>query len=145
MVNKKVRGWAGAARVVAARLVRPLVAVIVASVPPIVGAVVCWVLFAACVDHPLDPAPPRVRLEVGWDPLACRVEHRVRLTLVDEVGEAATASVPCVLGGMVLELTHGGAYLARFVDEPRAAGAGEGVEYAVVVGGEVRWRLEGAP
>jgi hypothetical protein len=67
----------------------------------------------ACIDAPLPPGPAVARLVTAWDPLACGDPHRVVVELEDEDGAALSASVPCNLGGLTLDVPHFGSYRGR--------------------------------
>lgn len=66
-----------------------------------------------CLDAPMEPAPSVARLIVGWDPLACGDPHRVVVELTDDAGAARSASAPCGLGGVAVDLAHFGSYRGR--------------------------------
>jgi hypothetical protein len=68
---------------------------------------------AGCLDAPLEPGPAAARLVVGWDPLACGEPHRVVVELADDDGAALSASVPCNLGGLTIDVAHLGVYRGR--------------------------------
>jgi hypothetical protein len=68
---------------------------------------------AGCLDAPLEPGPAAARLDVGWDPLACGEPHRVVVELADDGGAAVSASVPCNLGGVTVDVAHLGGYHGR--------------------------------
>ena len=67
--------------------------------------------FGGCLDSPAEGAGPAVaRLVVMWDPLACGEPHRVAVELVDDAGVALSASTPCNLGGLTVDVAHLGTY-----------------------------------
>jgi hypothetical protein len=66
-----------------------------------------------CLDAPLEPAPATARLVVGWDPLACGEPHRVVVELTGDDDVPISASVPCELGGLTLDVAALGVYRGR--------------------------------
>lgn len=80
---------------------------------PLVAAAVAWTAFAACVDGPADAGPSAARLVVSWDPLACGEPHRIAVELSDDAGAAVSASTPCRLGGLTVDVAHLGSYHGR--------------------------------
>jgi hypothetical protein len=80
---------------------------------PLVAAVLLWMTFAACIDGPPAEAPPIARLVAAWDPLACGEPHRVAIELEDDAGARTTASTPCNLGGLTLDVAHFGSFHGR--------------------------------
>jgi hypothetical protein len=80
---------------------------------PLLAAALLWSLFAACVDQPLASGPTLARLVAAWDPLACGPPHRIVVELEDEAGARRSASVPCNLGGLTVDVAHFGVYRAR--------------------------------
>jgi hypothetical protein len=66
-----------------------------------------------CLDAPMEPSPPVARLVVGWDPLACGDPHRVVVELTEDAGAVRSASAPCGLGGVAVDLAHFGIYRGR--------------------------------
>jgi hypothetical protein len=74
---------------------------------------------AACVDLPAGPpggddgAPAVARLIVAWDPLDCGAPHRVAVELADDDGVGVSASTPCSLGGLSVDVAHLGRYRGR--------------------------------
>jgi hypothetical protein len=90
----------------------------------IAPAIACaWL--AGCLAEPPEAAsaagPAVARLVAGWDPLACGDPHRVVLELADAADATgatgatatATASAPCSLGGVAVDLPHLGSYAGR--------------------------------
>ncbi len=77
------------------------------------GAVLLWAVFAACLDTPGAPGAAVARLVVAWDPLACGAPHRVAVELDDEAGVRVSASTPCSLGAVTVDVGHTGAYHGR--------------------------------
>jgi hypothetical protein len=69
-----------------------------------------WLLFGACVDTPLEPAPPIARLIAEWDPLACGQPHRVAIDLADDQGDVVSTSAPCAIGSVSIDMPHLGTY-----------------------------------
>jgi hypothetical protein len=67
---------------------------------------------AACVDDPLAHDPPLPRVIASWDPLACTTRDRVEVALAGEAG-AVSASAPCPLGSLVLDVPALGRYEGR--------------------------------
>jgi hypothetical protein len=65
---------------------------------------------AACIDAPVAAGSAPVRLVASWDPLACGEPHRVVIELEDDGAAAQSASAPCNLGGLTLDLAHLGSY-----------------------------------
>jgi hypothetical protein len=82
------------------------------------GMVALWLALASgwltgCLDAPMEAGPSVARLVVGWDPLACGDPHRVVIELADDSGAALSASVPCNLGGVTVDVAHLGVYRGR--------------------------------
>jgi hypothetical protein len=76
--------------------------------------VVAWLSGAAgCLDAPLDPGPAAARLVIAWDPLACGEPHRVVVELEDDNGAPRSASTPCNLGGLTVDVARFGVYRGR--------------------------------
>lgn len=74
-----------------------------------------FTLFAGCLATlPEDDEPPAARVIVQWNPLECGAPHRVVLELEHEDGRDASASVPCALGSMTVDLARWGLYFGRF-------------------------------
>jgi hypothetical protein len=80
---------------------------------PLVVAVAAWIALAACIDAPPEPRMSPGRLVVGWDPLACGDPHRLVVELRDEAGAVLSASTPCSLGTLAIDVAHFGSYRAR--------------------------------
>jgi hypothetical protein len=80
---------------------------------PLLAAAVMWTVFAACLDAPVESGPSLARLEVAWDPLACGEPHRIAIELADEAGVSISASTPCNLGGVTVDVAHFGSYHGR--------------------------------
>lgn len=53
------------------------------------------------------------RVVTAWDPLACGDPHRVAVELVDDDGVMVSASTPCNIGGLTLDVAHFGSYRGR--------------------------------
>ncbi len=89
---------------------------------PLVVAVLAWTAFAACIDAPPEPRLSPARLVVAWDPLACGDPHRVVVELQDDAGAATSASTPCNLGTLAVDVAHFGSYRGRIyawaLDQP---------------------------
>lgn len=80
---------------------------------PLFAAALLWATFAACVDEPLAPSSSVARLVTVWDPLACGEPHRIVIELEDEDGAKRSASTPCNLGGVTVDVSHLGLYRGR--------------------------------
>lgn len=80
---------------------------------PLLVAALAWLAVAACLDEPVASAPAEARLVVAWDPLACDDPHRVAVELRDDAGALASASTPCSLGGLTVDVAHFGVYHGR--------------------------------
>ena len=89
---------------------RPLVFLLCS---PLVAAVLLWTSFAACIDTPPAPGAAIARLVTAWDPLACGDPHRVVVELADDAGAGISASTPCNLGSLTLDVAHLGSYHGR--------------------------------
>lgn len=70
-------------------------------------------VFGGCVDTPLPEREPQARLITSWDPLACGQPHRVVIELEDEDGRMLSASVPCEIGGITIDVPTWGVYAGR--------------------------------
>jgi len=68
---------------------------------------------AGCLDGPAEGPAPLARLVAGWDPLACGEPHRIVVELADEAGAMCSASAPCNLGGLTVDVGHFGSYRGR--------------------------------
>jgi hypothetical protein len=79
------------------------------------------VVLGACLDAPVAGGAPVARVVAGWDPLACGEPHRVVLELALDPGldpaeggrAMASASAPCNLGGLSLDVPQLGIYRGR--------------------------------
>lgn len=80
---------------------------------PLFAAALLWASLAACIDTPPAPGSAVARLVAAWDPLACGEPHRVVLELEDDSGVKVSASTPCNLGGLTLDVSHLGTYRGR--------------------------------
>jgi hypothetical protein len=80
---------------------------------PLFAAALLWAGLSACIDAPTAPGSAIARLVAAWDPLACGEPHRVALELEDDDGVKVSASTPCNLGGLTLDLAHLGTYRGR--------------------------------
>jgi hypothetical protein len=76
-------------------------------------AAALWLGAAGCLDAPVEAGPAVARLVIGWDPLACGEPHRVVVELEDDAGAPRSASAPCNLGGVTVDLAHEGVYRGR--------------------------------
>jgi len=70
-----------------------------------------WCL--GCVDAPLAETQPQARIVASWNPLACGEPHRVVIELEDDDGGPLSASVPCNIGGVTIDVRHWGVYRGR--------------------------------
>src|SRR5215475_744529 len=90
---------------------------------PLQAAAILWLAFAACLDAPVESGPAIARLVIAWDPLACGAPHRVAIELSDDAGAPISASTPCNLGALGVDLDHYGAYRGQIyawaLDAPR--------------------------
>src|SRR3954462_11330736 len=80
---------------------------------PLVVAVAAWTALAACIDAPPEPRMSPGRLVVGGDPLAGGEPHRLVVELRDDAGAVLSASTPCSLGTLAIDVAHFGSYRAR--------------------------------
>jgi len=80
---------------------------------PLVIAVAAWTALAACIDAPPEPRLSLARLVVAWDPLACGDPHRIVVELQDDTGATTSASTPCSLGTLAIDVAHFGSYRGR--------------------------------
>lgn len=80
---------------------------------PWFAAALACVVLAACIDAPPEVSPGAARLVTAWDPLACGDPHRVVVELADDSGAPISASTPCNLGGLTLDVSHLGSYRGR--------------------------------
>jgi hypothetical protein len=69
-----------------------------------------WAALGACIDAPPAPGPAAARLVTTWDPLACGEPHRIVIELEDDGGIPISASTPCKLGGLTVDVSHLGGY-----------------------------------
>jgi hypothetical protein len=69
--------------------------------------------FTGCLDAPLEPGPAAARLVAGWDPLGCGEPHRVAIELEDDRGDRLSASTPCNLGALTVDVDQFGTYRGR--------------------------------
>jgi hypothetical protein len=77
------------------------------------AAVLLGSALAACVDEPFAPTGGVARLITVWDPLACGEPHRIVVEIEDDEGDPRSASAPCNLGGVAIDVAHFGAYRGR--------------------------------
>jgi len=75
--------------------------------------VLAWIALAACLDTPAGQGPSVARLVVAWDPLACGEPHRIAIELADDAGASLSASTPCNLGGLTIDVPRFGSYHGR--------------------------------
>jgi hypothetical protein len=80
---------------------------------PLFAAALLWAMLAGCVDTPPEPGAAIARLVVAWDPLACGDPHRVAVELEGDSGAMISASTPCNLGGLTLDVSQFGSYRGR--------------------------------
>lgn len=80
---------------------------------PLLAAALAWTVLGACIDAPLAPGSSVARVVVAWDPLACGDPHRVAVELQDDDGVLVSASTPCNIGGLTVDLSHLGSYHGR--------------------------------
>lgn len=71
------------------------------------------IALGACIDAPVNPGSPIARVVTAWDPLACGDPHRVAVELADDDGAAVSASTPCAIGGLTVDVGHLGTYRGR--------------------------------
>jgi hypothetical protein len=97
---------------------------------PLVVAALAWALFAACIDAPPEARLSPARLVVAWDPLACGDPHRLVAELRDDAGAVMSASTPCSLGTLAVDVARFGSYRGRLyawaLDQPGRPGAPTG-------------------
>jgi hypothetical protein len=93
---------------------------------PWLVSVLFWIAFVACIDAPVPDTPPVARVVTSWDPLVCGDPHRVVVELEADDGEMVSASTPCAVGSLALDVPHLGSYGGRI--------------YAWVLDGEPRIR-----
>lgn len=85
---------------------------------------------------------PVARLVVSWDALMCGEPHRVAVELADEAGARRSASVPCNLGGITLDLGSYGVYRGRVYAWALAAPLRSESALEVMIDEPVvRWRI----
>ncbi len=75
--------------------------------------VLCSAVVSACLDAPAGSDAAVARLIVAWDPLACGDPHRIAVELEDDVGAVLSASTPCTVGVLTLDVGHVGSYRGR--------------------------------
>src|ERR1700733_1392335 len=80
---------------------------------PLFVAILAWGAFAACLDEPIDAGPSVARLVVAWAPLACGGPHRIAVERPAAAGAPVSASTPCDLGGLSVDVSHLGSYHGR--------------------------------
>jgi len=115
---------------------------------PLFAAIVAWAAFAACLDEPAEggPGPAAARLVVAWDPLACGEPHRVAIELVDDAGASVSASTPCDLGSLTVDVAHLGSYHGRIYGWALAAPVRSEMPIALMIDQPiVRWEVVTPP
>ena len=75
--------------------------------------VLVWGATSGCLDVPPGSDDVTARLVAAWDPLACGDPHRVVVELADDGGAKLSASTPCNIGGLTLDVAHLGSYHGR--------------------------------
>ena len=106
----------------------------------------CATWLAGCLDTPMETGPAAARLVVGWDPLACGEPHRVVIELADDGGAALSASVPCNLGGLTVDVAHLGLYRGRIYAWALAAPVRSVMALEVTIDEPiVQWRVATPP
>lgn len=70
-------------------------------------------VIGGCLDTPLPDREPQARLITSWDPLACGEPHRVAIEIEDDDGRRLSASAPCEIGGVTLDVPAWGVYRGR--------------------------------
>lgn len=83
------------------------------SCPLWLAAALLGAAVGACIDVPPEAGPAVARLVTAWDPLACGEPHRVVVELEADDGAALSASTPCNIGGLTLDVPHFGSYRGR--------------------------------
>lgn len=81
-------------------------------VAPWFATLLYWSMVASCLQAPLE-IEPAARVVVAWDPRGCGPPHRVAVELEDDDGARSSGSVPCVLGGLSLDVPQLGIYRGR--------------------------------
>lgn len=66
-----------------------------------------------CLDVPPPSAMALAAVVTTWDPLACGDPHRVAVELSDDKGAPRSASAPCELGVVTVDVDHYGSYTGR--------------------------------
>lgn len=80
---------------------------------PLFTSVLLWTTLCGCIDEPPAPSSAVARLVTAWDPLGCGDPHRVVVELEDDSGAKISASAPCSIGGLTLDVAHFGIYHGR--------------------------------
>lgn len=80
---------------------------------PLFATALLGAMSGGCLDAPPESSPAFARLVTAWDPLACGDPHRVVVELEDDNGAPISASTPCNLGGLTVDVSHFGAYHGR--------------------------------
>lgn len=71
------------------------------------------IVTGACLDTPSPHDPAVAEVVTTWNPLICGDPHRVEVELADVDGVTSSASAPCELGVVALDLAHFGSYTGR--------------------------------
>jgi hypothetical protein len=77
------------------------------------GGAMSVVVASGCLAAPPAHEAALAALVTTWDPLACGDPHRVAVELADDAGATSSASAPCDLGVVTLDVAHVGAYTGR--------------------------------
>jgi hypothetical protein len=113
---------------------------------PLFATAVLWTGFAACIDAPDGSRRSLARLVVAWDPLACGDPHRIVVELGDDSGAVTSASTPCSLGTLAIDVARFGSYHGRIYAWALGAPAGPEAPIDVTIDQPiVRWPLETPP
>ena len=75
--------------------------------------VLCVLAELGCLDTPPPSTTALAQLVTTWDPLSCGEPHRVAVELVDSDGVSTSASAPCAVGVVTVDVEHFGAYTGR--------------------------------
>jgi hypothetical protein len=92
---------------------RPAMRFVVYVASPLCLSVAFWCAFVACIDTPIPDPPPVARVVTTWDPLSCGDPHRVAIELADEEEAMVSASTPCSLGVLAVDVPRFGVYTGR--------------------------------
>jgi len=86
---------------------------LVLSCSPLFAITLVWGTSSGCLDVPPESGAATARLVTAWDPLACGDPDRVVVELEDDGGAKLSASTPCTIGGVTLDVSHLGSYHGR--------------------------------